>query len=188
MYRRLEAASRELDTLGLTHRSSYDVMLERLAGGSPVGPLRTLADVLEPANLRERTRTHKYTQQTPLDRLVDAVRPESAVAREFAGMVARMDRDGMRTWLTVWRDNDAQLESVLKKSPRLAEDAPLSRDLSRIGSIGLDALDYLDRGQHPPDAWLADRRAFLENAKKLRFELKLAVAAPVEELVDAAAR
>ena len=69
MYRRLDAVSRELDRLGLTHRSSYLPMLERLAAGDPVGPLKTLADVLEPATFGQRIRTHKYTQLTPLDRV-----------------------------------------------------------------------------------------------------------------------
>jgi len=102
--------------------------------------------------------------------------------------VARQDRDGMRYWLTLWRDNDAKLEPLLSKSELLAEDAPLSRDLSRLGSIGLEALESLESGRHPSAAWLADQRAFLEGAGKLRLELKLAVAAPIERLVDASAR
>src|SRR6266851_8039978 len=65
MYRRLEAVSRNLDHVGLTHHSSYHTMLERLSGGEPLEPLKILADVLYPANLGQRTRTHKYTQQTP---------------------------------------------------------------------------------------------------------------------------
>ena len=68
-------------------------MLERLAAGDPLEPLKTLADVVTPATFGQRIRTHKYTQLTPLNRLVDAARPESDTAREFAALVDRMDRD-----------------------------------------------------------------------------------------------
>ena len=86
MYRRLDQVSRELDGLGLTHRSSYLPMLERIAGDGPLESLKTLADVVTPTTFGQRVRTHKYNQQTPLDQLVDAARPESDTAREFASL------------------------------------------------------------------------------------------------------
>lgn len=187
MYRRLEAVSRELDQLGLTHSSSYLPMLVRLAGGDPVGPLQTLADVVEPATFGQRIRTHKYTQMTPLDGLVDAARPESETARDFAALVDRTDRDQARIWLTRWRDNDALLQPTLEKSALLKEDIPVSADLSRLASIGLQALDYLDRNQRPPESWLAQQRAFLEKLKKPQADVRIAIMPSVEKLVNAAA-
>jgi hexosaminidase len=187
MYRRLEAVSRELDQLGLTHRSSYLPMLVRLAGGDPVGPLQTLADVVEPATFGQRIRTHKYTQMTPLDGLVDAARPESETARDFAALVDRTDRDQARIWLTRWRDNDALLQPTLEKSALLKEDIPVSADLSRLASVGLQALDYLDRNQRPPESWLAQQRAFLEKLKKPQADVRIAIMPSVEKLVNAAA-
>ena len=86
-------------------------MLERWPPGPE--PLKTLADVVQPATFGQRIRTHKYNQQTPLNRLVDAARPESDTARDFAALVDRMDRAQMRIWLTRWRDNDAQLKQLL---------------------------------------------------------------------------
>ena len=84
MYRRMELVSRELELLGLTHRSSYNAMLEELAGGDPVEPLRNLADVVEPVKGYARVSSGpKYTQETPLNRLVDAAEPESMRARDF---------------------------------------------------------------------------------------------------------
>lgn len=187
MYRRLEAVSRELDQLGLTHSSSYLPMLVRLAGGDPVGPLQTLADVVEPATFGQRIRTHKYTQMTPLDGLVDAARPESETARDFAALVDRTDRDQARIWLTRWRDNDALLQPTLEKSALLKEDIPVSADLSRLASVGLQALDYLDRNQRPPESWLAQQRAFLEKLKKPQADVRIAIMPSVEKLVNAAA-
>ena len=99
MYRRLERASGE-----------NEVMLERLAGGTPVEPIKTLADVVTPATFGQRIRTHKYNQQTPLTGLVDAVLPESDTARQFAMLVDHMDRPQIRMWLIRWRDNDTRIE------------------------------------------------------------------------------
>ena len=187
MYRRLEAVSRELELLGVTHRSGERKMLERLAGAEPVGPLRVLADVVEPVKMYVRNRGHKYTQQTPLNRLVDAVPPESDRAREFAGLVDRGERAEARRWLTAWRDNDARLQPAIQKSFLLAEIAPISQDLSRVGKIGLEALDAIETGKRPPDAWVAEQRAFLQEAKKARAELLLMAVTPVEKLVSQAA-
>ena len=184
MYRRLDEVSRMLDHLGLTHRSSYLPMLERLAAGDPVEPLKTLADVVQPATFGQRIRTHRYTQLTPLNRLVDAARPESDTAREFAALVDRMDRGQIRSWLTRWRDNDAQLKKLLERSELLREDIPVSEALSRLGAVGLQALDYLDRGERPPSAWLAQQRAVLETSKRPIAELRLAIAPSIEKLVS----
>jgi len=186
MYRRLEVVSRNLDWLGLTHHSSYDRMLARLAGPDSMETLKVLADVVEPANLGQRTRTHKYTQQAPLNRLVDAARPESVTARELAALVDRMDQSAIRSWLERWRDNDAKLGPTLARSFLLEEDMPVSKDLSRMGSIGLEALDYLQRGRHPTKQWLNEQRAFLDQAGKLQFELRIAIAPSIRKLVDAA--
>src|SRR5581483_11502945 len=71
MYRRMYAVSELLDFDGVTHRTSYVVMLDRLAAGSPITPLRVLADVVEPVKEYNREELQHNTQQTPLTRLID---------------------------------------------------------------------------------------------------------------------
>ena len=70
----------------MTHNSSYVPMLRRIAGTDDVSSLKVLADVVEPVKdyTREETATEPATSATPLNRVVDAVRPESATARQFA--------------------------------------------------------------------------------------------------------
>src|SRR5260370_29806904 len=46
MYARLEITSRWLDWSGVQHRSEYERMLERLAGGHSAPPLQILADTV----------------------------------------------------------------------------------------------------------------------------------------------
>ncbi len=136
MYRRLEVASRQLELVGLTHRSSYTQMLERLAGSNSIEPLKALADVVEPVKNYERGRTRQYTQLTPLNRLVDAVRPESDAAREFAAM----SDDNKRELLRLWAGNHALLLPIIRQSPLLQEIEPLSKNLSDVAEIGLRLL------------------------------------------------
>lgn len=186
MYRRMELMSRQLEVLGLTHQASYRAMLEELSGADAIGPLRTLADVVEPVKGYARVSGRKYTQQTPLNRLVDAADPESMKAREFAALVEQMDRRQIREWLTEWRDNDPKLEPALRKSFLLAEIVPLSQDLSRLSTIGLQALDSIESGHKPAQAWVNEQLAFLENAKKPRAELLLMIVPSIEKLVKAA--
>ncbi len=84
MYRRLDAIDPELDLIGLRHNANYPRMLERLAGSNDIEALKTLADVLSPGDLGLRHRVKSdYTQSTPLNRLVDAARPDPPVARRF---------------------------------------------------------------------------------------------------------
>jgi hexosaminidase len=173
MYRRLDAVSRKLDWLGLTHLSSYLPMLRRMAGDQSIEALKILADVVQPANQDARDEANN-TQQTPLNRLVDAARSKSKTARDFAALVEKMDRPQIRAWLILWRDNDAKLEPVLGKSFLLMEDIPASKDLSRLATIGLEALD----------GRFSDQLAFLEQAKKLHAEVELAIVPSIEKLIS----
>ena len=89
MYQRLGGESQRLDGLGLTHNSSYAPMLRRIAGSDDIAALKVLADVVEPVKdyTREETAPAPATSASPLNRVVDAVRPESATARQFADAV-----------------------------------------------------------------------------------------------------
>ena len=193
MYQRLEATSRWLDWLGLTHNSSYEPMLRRIAGSENIAGLRTLADVVEPVKdyVREETAPVVPTSLVPLNRLVDAVRPESAMARQFADFVDRYiaaggkDADGRRlikTFLLTRNPNPFLYQSFLLK-----EADPLATNLSRVARAGLQAVDYLDRGERPPDAWIAQQTSLLEDAGKPQAQLLLMIVPPVEKLVQAAA-
>jgi hexosaminidase len=197
MYRRLAAVSREFDLRGIPHEREHHLMLERLAGPHPGAPLSTLSDVLEPVKDYSREESgHDYTSFTPLNRLVDATRPESTVARDFSiqvdqflagGPAASASRDELRLWLTHWRANDAALEPTLADSFLLQEVVPLSKDLADVSSAGLEALDYLAGSNKPDREWLARQHALLDSAAKPRAELLLMIVPAIGKLVDAAA-
>jgi len=198
MYTRMNAVSLDLEWLGLTHRSARTEMLHRMAGAADISALRVLADVVEPVKDYDRWDDAKgpIDFHAPLTRMIDAVYPESDVARQFANLVQSYIQGGykdqaaeaqIRAQLTLWRDNDAKLQPVLGQSFLLQEDAPLSQNLSAVGAAGLQALDYLDKGQSPPDAWKTQQASFFEEAKKRQADLLLMVVATVQQIVTASA-
>jgi len=89
MYVRMAVLSKELDELGLAQESSYPAMLRRIAGTDDISALRILADVVEPTKdyTRYRSSPVKPTSLVPLNRLIDAARPESITARHFGQLV-----------------------------------------------------------------------------------------------------
>lgn len=196
MYSRMNAVSFELEWLGLTHRSARQRMLERMAGGTDISALRVLAEVVEPVKDYNRWDGAKgpIDFNAPLIRMIDAVYPESDTARQFASLVQSFLQGGakdqaaeaqLRAWLTLWRDNDAKLHPTLEGSSLLQEDEPVSHDLSALGAVGLEALDYIDKAQPAPDAWRTQQSAVADQAKKAQAGLLLMVAAPVQQLIDA---
>ena len=198
MYLRLENVSRRLDWLGLAHNSSYGPMLRRIAGSSDISALRTFTDVVEPVKdyTREEIATVEATSLSPLNRVIDAARPESDTARHFANLVDALmggnpdskAKQEVRTLLIRWGDNQANLQALETQSFLLQEIVPLSQDLLAVAATGLQALDYLDRGERAPNAWATQQFALLEQAQKPRAQLLLMIVPSVQKLVEASSR
>ena len=195
MYNRLDQVSWRLDFLGLTHNTSYVPMLQRIAGRQDIGPLKMLADVVEPVKdyTREETAPAVPLSTTPLNRLVDAARPESERARVFNNTVdmfiAGKCKDPVKTadlrgMMSDWRDNDAALQPILETSFLLKEVAPVSQNLSALGRAGLQALDYIDRNERATDPWKTEQLQLIERARKQNGQLLLMIVPGVEKLVQ----
>jgi hexosaminidase len=202
MYIRLSAMSQYLEQLGLRHRSSSEMMLSRMAGVDNIAALLTLADVAEPASLQIREEEAQkaggiQTSDTPLNRMVDAVLPESEVARRFSQMVNQFvgsnfqdtkAKSDIRSLLLAWRDNDNELRPLLQNSYLLKELSPVSQTLSSLGGVGLQALDDIDKGERGSDSWHKEQIAIFQEAEKPAADLFLAVAPAVQKLVEASTR
>jgi hexosaminidase len=187
MYRRLDNTGRWLEWFGTEQRENHSMMLNRLAGDDPVGPLRVLADIVEPVKLYTRGATREYTQFSPLNRLVDTVYPESDAGREFRNAVAARDWTVVRSMLAAWRDNDARVRPTLERHALLQEILPVSANLAKVAAIGLEALDRVEKGTPGSAEWAAAQRATLEAARKPAAELLLMAVPGVESLVTLAA-
>jgi hexosaminidase len=201
MYRRLEAVSRQLAQLGLRHRSNARVALARMAGAENIAALLALADATEPASIQIREKEAEtagaiQTSDMALNRMVDVIVPESELGRRFSAEVNQFIASNfqdvkaeahIRESLTLWRDNDAQLQPLLQNSYLLKEVSPVSQNLSALGAAGLQALDYIDKREGAPDSWRAQQIAMAQDAAKPSADLVLAVAPAVQKLVDASA-
>jgi hexosaminidase len=168
-------------------------MLERMSGDPNPVALRTLADVVQPPKGYDRQQLRNFTDFTPLNRLDDAVSPESETARRFdeiakrivSGKATSQDWQQAQQWLVLWRDNDAKLQPLLARSFLTQDLAPVSRNLSEVAEVGLQALKDLKENS-PVNAEERQRNIdFLQSSAKPHAVLLLMVAPSVERLVEA---
>jgi len=189
MYRRLEVLNRNLEWLGLRQRSNSRRMLYRIAGNVPLDLVETLASQVEPVKDYDRGNTQSYDVLKPLNRLVDAVPPESDAAREMTALIRhsiqdRSQRSELRKILIRWRDNDAQLAPLLPGSSLLADLAPLSHGLSVLGTVGLQVLNELDAGTLVTKESRNQQLAAVNESAAPHAELMIVAAAAIRQLVE----
>jgi hexosaminidase len=191
MYARLEAVSRLLEWTGVTHRASYGEMLGRLAGARPVEPLRVLADASEARGLG--TGRRAKDTGTPLNRFVDAARPESETVRHLELLARKVatarradpaDLATLRAAFSVWAANDVHFQATAQDNALLEEVKPLSKDLSTLGAMGLDILSYLGSGKRVRPGWVSTRTRELTRMQRPNAEVLLAGTRPVKILLD----
>jgi hexosaminidase len=159
MYSRLPVISEHLEWVGLNHRTYQRGMIERMAGTSSpeeIAALQSLVEALEP--VKDYTREGigaEPTSQTPLNRVADAVHPESSVSRLFSSRVdsylAGSCKDvakasELRTQLVQWAGNDARLRPLAERSYLVKEASPASSALSQAAEVALAALDRITMG------------------------------------------
>ncbi|MGA2771852.1 MAG: family 20 glycosylhydrolase [Bryobacteraceae bacterium] len=188
MYARMEAVSRVLEWTGVQHRANYAPMLDRLAAGRSAEPLRILADACEGQGLGPRSRAMKYSSLVPLNRFVDAARPESESVRALEQAAGKLDIAQLREQFTRWAANDTRFQPLAEDNALLAELKPLSQDLSALGSMGLRILTYLESHRPAPKSWLSKQAQELARMLKPRSEVVLAAVRPVKLLLDELAR
>ncbi len=191
LYRRLALVSDQLETLGLRHRRAPAQLLQQLAPPGALGPLATLAGMLEPVkDYKRHFQGFVYTTQTPLSRLVDAAPAESDAARQFGAVVdsvlaglaapvrppaAARQRLALRAQLLRWQANDAALQPMLLASPALREYAPLSTRLGALATVLLERLAQLETNRPALPVWQVTARATLADAQLPAGQAELAV-------------
>lgn len=195
MYRRLAFVSRELSSLGLMHRMSSFRMLQRMAGDERVVPLKNLAELLKPTSLSSRRKLREYSSLTPLNRMVDAVQPESETARRFENVVdatlaglpgSSGELRSLRRQLALWHETVREIAPILDQSYLLKEIGQASEALADIVTLGLEAVDYIETNRKPEKGWAEKAAPVINRAEKPQAEMLIAIAAPIKKLVDAA--
>jgi hexosaminidase len=180
-YARMERFSRLLDWLGIEHRMNYVAMVDRIAQGSPEAPIRTVADAVEALGIDIRQEARHYTSATPLNRLVDAARPESETARQLEEMArTHQNLDRLRSAFIQWQ---ASAESAQSNSLQ-AEAASVAKELAVAGSIGLQILDQMESGKSVSENWISEKKQILDKLDRPIAEVRLAAVRPVRILLD----
>lgn len=195
MYTRMDAVSRNLEWTGVLHRANFGPMLDRISGEVRDEPLRVLADAAESLGCCSQRAPRKMTTLTPLNRFVDAVRPESENVRAMENAATRLSADPagdaadaalLREQFTQWAANDARFQALMGDNGLLAEAKPLSADLSAIGSAGLRILDAWNTGNQLPAAWVTQERTeIVRMLKPYPSEVILAAARVLNPLLGA---
>jgi hexosaminidase len=193
MYQRIDTLSQKLPYYGVPVQGISEQMLLRLSTTTNPSALRILASVVQPPRGYAREGLKSYDAFSPLNRLVDAVPPESNHAREFNDLCARIaagkatpaDWETARQSLTLWRDNDALLEPTLSNSELTAELVPLSQGLSHAATIGLLALDALHNRRSLPTETQKTQLSELKQLEKPQAVLLDRILLGVEVLVRA---
>ena len=195
MYRRLTIISLQLEELGLTHKRNQDMMLRRLVRNDEIGPLKTLVSVVEPVKEYRRYQMRPQTMLSPLTGVIDAATPDADGARRFSWMVKEFLADAPRyqlyraeltQMLSDWQESGAALGPMIDRSPALKEIKPLTKGLSELGDVGLEAISYLKLGQPPTREWREASTLKLDEAAKPHAALEFMVVPAVKELVTAA--
>ena len=193
MYARLETTNRWLEWLGLTQRSSLELMRQRLAAGAPSQPLDRFASILEPVKGYAR-HAEKYSNTTPLNRLVDSIAPESDAAREFRDEVDHYLTGGksprsvtlLRRQLRTWQEDAAAVRPMLESNSILNENLPVADALVSLCKTAEEALDYLDGTKPNATAdWKQHSAAATEEAGKRHGDILLPIAPGIAALVQA---
>jgi hexosaminidase len=174
------------------HKKNPVMMLERLARGMDIQPLKTLVDILKPIILYDRPDWQmRYNQQTPLIRVVDVAVPDSLVPFEFQkkvnGFLESQNSElkaEIKTWLLTWKNNHRRLKPIIDQSPILGEIEILSETLTQIAEIGLEALDFTAGDKNSDGSWVAEKKRFLEKAKPPQADLMFMIIPAIEKLLE----
>jgi hexosaminidase len=160
MYARLQTTNRWLEWLGLTQRSALELMRQRQAGPFPYQPLDTIASILEPTKGYSR-HAERVATLMPLNRLEDAIPPESNPAREFRDAVdaylavpkGQRDSAGLLVQLAQWAHAADEARPMFQQESLLMQDAEVLNAITALCKAGQEALSYLDSGNPPPADW-----------------------------------
>jgi hexosaminidase len=194
MYRRLATESLRLEALGLTHISQEDVSLRQLAGTEEINPLHVLASVLEPVAFHDRAHQQHPNQLTPLNQLIDALRPDPPSRHNFELLVraylqdpaTRMQEESELTNnFKAWIAAEPGILRLMAGSPTLAQAELRAQQLSVFGTTGLQAVSYLSSGLPAAPRWKAQQLALLDEAEKPQALVRFTVIKPLRDLINA---
>ncbi|HYI08872.1 MAG TPA: beta-N-acetylhexosaminidase [Thermoanaerobaculia bacterium] len=181
LHSRLDDLEDRLRSIGIDCRADCERMLARIAPSGHGDALALVATALEPVKDYIRHESELYDVDVPLTRLVDAIRPESALRREMNRLVMERAYDDVADRFTMLAEAAAALHrnaagSGVEECTDLFETV---RHVAHAGAIAASALA-------DAEVLSADRLAEAEDALRLAKigcnEMIIAVSDAVERL------
>lgn len=176
MYRRLAVVSGQLTNQGSTHESQYEIKLKKLIAPEGFEYLKNLMDALEEVKFHGRmtgimNAEYMYLPDFPMDRIVDAAKPESMKARAFNKLVdAYMDdqtqeqlKSDIEKQLEKWAKNHEQLSAFIAESEKLKDVEKFSLELSVVSVAALNKLGMRETNFSEDE--LMEKLSFLETGE-----------------------
>lgn len=198
MYQRLQAMDGwSTISVGLQQHGQQLVQFTRLANGGSTLALQILAQAIEPAHYYTRQhlkfQANNYHQFEPLNRLADALPPESDTVRSLDRWAERLisdaedneSADALRHVFTRWQNNTADALALTESSYQLAAIGPVVQQVDKLATLGLRLTDLVARQGTLDDKEYASVQAQLDEAAKTQDELVIAAVYPLEKLLRA---
>ena len=194
MYARLATLSRYLGAIGIPFLGDRERLYQRMVGDADDSSLKVLASVVEPPRGFPREGDREYDVYTPLNHLSDTIPAESDIARRFRdiakkivdGTATREEWDEERAELVLLRDNDDRLEPLLRTSAITEELEAVSKNQSKAASIGLAALDAIEKHRKLDPATIQSDESALSTYQAVNAELTPMTVPGIRTLVDGA--
>lgn len=164
MYRRLMIIDQRLENnIGMRHLTSSETLLAEMVPEAMLDPLKNLVDVLEEVKMYERMAMYNgaLSTKTPLNRIVDAARPESYLAYRFNKDVDQWLKTGdadasarIIDHLKMWSENHTQLLPAFGLSEKYIEDRlkevqAHSENLSQLSKVALEVMNDNSQSLNP---------------------------------------
>ena len=154
----------------------------------------TTAPVLEPVGFSERYEQQRTDQLTPLDNLVDAVRPDPASRsggnRWTRSFLRDPQRDhGTRALLEQafrhWAAAAPSVHAQMVARPLLAKADAMAKRLPGLSVAGLEAVQFLSSGTKAPVGWKHRQLDLIAAARDPKTLVRFTFLASLQELVSA---
>jgi hexosaminidase len=153
MYRRISVLSNQLTTQGSAHETDYQNKLKTFISPKGLNYLKNLTDYLEEVKYYGRMQglleaDSLYLPDYPLNRIVDAVKPESMPARNFNILVDnylvdenKMQKQELIRQLKKWQYNHELLIPFFNNFEKLRDIEIISLELSVVSENSIAILD-----------------------------------------------
>ena len=194
MYRRLDALSVQLDSLGIQHIDHQAAALRSFAGTEDIAALQTFVSVLQPAAFHDRFDRGKATQSDPLDHLSDAVRPDPPARHDFdrlakaflkSPQTASTEQHALETRFRALAEVSPEVLRQVSAAPALQEAHLRAEQLPALAQIGLQAVEALAKGTAQSAEWHTHALALIAEAGKPSANINFVFLAPLKSLVAA---